>query len=211
MFCPSCGSEERHPSQYCRACGTDLRVVRASLEKPDAVTDSATSARDEIGRAVAAKIREFNSPGELAKLAENVLPEIEKFLESPQQKRLRRVRNGTLLALIGLGATLFFYLMTLKDGDSQFLMALGVTAFLIGLGFIINGLLFTVPQQSVIDRSLDADEQRLLDGLSGGTNPLRVGLESSQMISPPLSVTEQTTQHLQKERVKIPAAQPTDD
>ena len=26
MYCPSCGSEERQLSQFCRACGTDLRV-----------------------------------------------------------------------------------------------------------------------------------------------------------------------------------------
>ena len=36
MYCPSCGSEERQLSQFCRACGTDLRIVRNSLESPDA-------------------------------------------------------------------------------------------------------------------------------------------------------------------------------
>src|SRR5205814_5851001 len=41
MFCPNCGSEERQVSQFCRACGTDLRLVRVSLEKPDAITASA--------------------------------------------------------------------------------------------------------------------------------------------------------------------------
>ncbi len=211
MFCPSCGSEERHPSQYCRACGTDLRTVRESLEKPDDVTNSDATAREEIGRAIAAKIKEINTAGELKKVVEDVLPQIEEFLESPQQKRLRRIRTGVVLALIGLGATFFFFLMTLKDADAQFLMALGVTAFLIGLAFIINGLLFTVSQQTVADRSLEADKQRILDGLPSGTNPLHGELESPQMISPPLSITEQTTQHLQKERVKIPAAQSSNE
>jgi len=28
MFCPGCGAEERQMSQYCRGCGTDLRIVR---------------------------------------------------------------------------------------------------------------------------------------------------------------------------------------
>lgn len=59
MFCPSCGSEERQVSQFCRACGTDLRAVRATLEKPDAITASAVSARDEIRRAIADRIREL--------------------------------------------------------------------------------------------------------------------------------------------------------
>jgi len=53
MFCPSCGSEEHQASQFCRACGTDLRVVRMGLERPDSITESAISAREEIGRAVA--------------------------------------------------------------------------------------------------------------------------------------------------------------
>ena len=59
MYCPSCGSEERQPSQFCRACGTDLRVVRTSLERPDSITASAVSAREQIGLAVADQIRQL--------------------------------------------------------------------------------------------------------------------------------------------------------
>src|SRR6185369_3315944 len=103
MFCPSCGSEERQASQYCRACGTDLRVVRVSLERPDTITASAVTAREEISRAVAQKIREVQDAHELKKIAEDVLPEIEKFLESPEEKKLRRIRAGVIVAASGLG------------------------------------------------------------------------------------------------------------
>src|SRR3954468_4473352 len=103
MFCPSCGSEERQRSQYCRACGADLAKVRVGLERPDEITASAVSARDEIGRAMAAKVRELDSARELKKFAEDILPEVEKFLESPQEKRLRRVRKGVVTAAFGLG------------------------------------------------------------------------------------------------------------
>src|SRR3954469_10965542 len=111
MFCPSCGSEERQASQYCRACGTDLRTVRISLERPDSITASAVSARDEIGRAVAQKIREVQDARELKKVAEDVLPQIEKFLESPEEKRLRRMRAGVVVASIGAGVTIMMALM----------------------------------------------------------------------------------------------------
>ena len=57
-----------------------MRVVRNAMSAPDSITASAVSARDEIGRAVAAKIRETRSADELAKVTEEVLPEIEKFL-----------------------------------------------------------------------------------------------------------------------------------
>ncbi|HXF38458.1 MAG TPA: zinc ribbon domain-containing protein, partial [Blastocatellia bacterium] len=96
MFCPNCGSEERQVSQFCRACGTDLRVVRVSMEKPDAITASAASARDEIGRAIADRIRELETGDDLKRVAEDVLPQIEKFLESPQQRRLRGIRTGVV-------------------------------------------------------------------------------------------------------------------
>src|SRR5438067_5198452 len=106
MFCPSCGSEERQASQFCRACGSDLRAVRLSLERPDSITASAVSAREEIGRAVAQKIREVEDARELKKVAEDVLPEIEKFLESPEEKRLRRMRAGVVISSIGVGVTI---------------------------------------------------------------------------------------------------------
>ena len=192
MFCPSCGSEERQVSQFCRACGVDLRAVRVTLEKPDAVTASAVSARDEIGRAIADKIRELRNGRDLKKVAEDVLPQIEKFLESPQQRRLRGIREGVVTSAIGLGATVFFFLMSLSQNDVKFLMGLGVTAFLIGLGLIVNALLFTVPKQYVAE----ARQRELLDESPDRVIPVRAELSTAEPLSPPPSVTEQTTHHL---------------
>src|ERR1700687_1442700 len=105
MYCPTCGSEERQVSQYCRACGTDLRVVRVSLERPDSITASAVSAREQISQAMAEKIRQME-PDDLKRVAEDVLPQIEKFLESPEEKRLRRMRAGVTTAAAGLGVSI---------------------------------------------------------------------------------------------------------
>src|SRR3989442_6895336 len=105
MFCPSCGSEERQASQFGRACGTDLRSVRVSLERPDSVTASAVSAREEIGRAVAPKIHEVEDTRDLKRVAEDVLPKIEKFLESYGEQRLRRMRAGVVVSSIWSGFT----------------------------------------------------------------------------------------------------------
>src|SRR6266404_5095016 len=168
MFCPSCGSEERQATQFCRACGIDLRAVRVSLERPDSVTAIAASAREEIGRAVAEKIREVEDARELKKVAEDVLPQIEKFLESYEEKRLRRVRAGVVTASAGLGAAIFMVLMSafLKGPDTDTfigLSGLGITAFLIGLGLIVNALFFTKPRKGLEDRSSDARSQNALD------------------------------------------------
>jgi hypothetical protein len=128
MFCPDCGLEDKQSNQFCRACGTDLRPVRYAREKPDNITASAASARDEIGRAVAAKIRESRNPEELAVVAEDVLPEIEKFLESPEEKRMRRMRSGMVLSCIGLGTAagvaIVSFFITNKDFEFLFLISL---------------------------------------------------------------------------------------
>ena len=192
MFCPSCGLEEGQLNQFCRACGADLRPVRFALERPDNITQSAVSARDEIGRAFAAKIRESNSASELKKVAENVLPEIEKFLESPAEKRLRRIRAGVVMSSIGIGAALTFFLLMLNGAQTLFMVGAGLVTFLIGLGIVINGLLFTIPPKSVADNSLDARSQRELDVARLQTDELLLP-ETNNTFS---SVTEHTTQHL---------------
>src|SRR5437868_4267078 len=181
MFCPSCGSEERQASQYCRACGTDLRPVRVSLERPDSITASAVSAREEIGRAVAEKIREVEDTHDLKRVAEDVLPQIEKFLESPEAKRLRRMRAGVITAATGLGAAILtLSLLTTKPADDAVQMLVGgfglaMVTFFIGLGLLLNGMLFTRPRKGVEDHSADARSQNLLD--AGYPTQLRSGGE----------------------------------
>ncbi len=199
MFCPGCGLEELHSNQFCRACGLDLRLVRSATEKPDDITASAISARDEIGRAVAAKIRETESAYELKKVAEDVLPQIEKFLESPAEKRLRRMRTGTIISSVGVGVTIAFKVMALLLGDLDllFLAGLGMVTFFIGLSFIINGMIFTIPKKTLPDNSDDAASQRELDANTGD-----LVLPASKDIF--TSVTENTTRQLSKQKIVPP-------
>ena len=213
MFCPSCGSEERQATQFCRACGTDLRRVRVSLEQPDSITASAVSAREEIGRAMADKIREVEDTRDLKRVAEDVLPQIEKFLESYEEKRLRRVRAGVIVAASGLGTGLLGLAMSLAlsgpDAQSALLtVGLGAVAFAIGLGLVLNGLVFTRPRKGLADHSSDARSQNLLD--AGHVSPqLRSGSDAppsfrsqttSNLSRTPGSVTEHTTLNLKNDR-----------
>src|SRR5262249_30542578 len=152
-FCPGCGVKEDRPVQYCRACGTDLRAVRETLEQPDAVTASAGAAREEIARAVADKIKE----GQWWQVGAMV-PEVEKLFESPQERqsrlrradeelRLKRLRAGTLTAASSLGAVLFFLILSATvNKNAAVLIGPALIGFLVGLGILVNGLLFTVPK-----------------------------------------------------------------
>src|SRR5947209_3604160 len=214
MFCPSCGSEERQASQYCRACGTDLRPVRVSLERPDSVTASAVSAREDIGRAVADRIREVEDTYDLKRVAEDVLPQIEKFLESYEEKRLRRIRAGVIVAASGFGTGILGLVISavLPGPDAESALAivgLGAVAFAIGLGLILNGLVFTRPRSGLEDHSSDARAQNLLDTGHASTQlrsdsesppSFRSQTTSNLSTSQGASVTEHTTHHLKTER-----------
>ncbi len=202
MYCPSCGSEERQLSQFCRACGTDLRVVRNSLESPDSVTQSAISARENIGMAVADKIRQMSSAKELKKMAEEVLPHFEQFLESPEEKRLRRIRSGIITAAIGLGATFVLFIMAMDKMNLIPLITPALVTFLVGIGVIVNGLLFTVPRKQLPGDAYDALSQKVLDSdvnripyEAPAPGQFTNELPTAPRLQAP-SITEHTTHHL---------------
>jgi hypothetical protein len=200
MYCPSCGSEERQLSQFCRACGTDLRVVRNTLEQPDAITASAVSAREQIGFALADQIRQMRSGKDLEHVAEDVLPQFEKFLESPEEKRLRRLRAGMITASLGLALTVVTFVAALEKSDFIPLMVPGFIIFMIGLGIVVNGLLFTLPRKKLPGDANDALAQQALDSAQIRVMyepPASLTNELGPGTNPQLaSVTEHTTHHL---------------
>ena len=180
--------------------------MRRGLERPDTITASAVSAREEITRVMAEKIREMEGSRELKQVAEDVLPQLEKFLESPEEKRLRRVRAGVVIAAAGLGSALLIFLISLNDHDLIPFISLGIIAFLIGLGLVINGLAFTIPRKTIADRSEEAKAQKELEAraqsayaanqLSAGSQRTNDLQGSDERIANQPSVTEHTTHHL---------------
>ena len=199
MFCPNCGAEDRAQSQYCRACGAELHVVRTALQHPDAITTSAITARNEIGRAIAAKIREMDSSRDLKRVVEDVLPQIEMFLESPEERRLHQLRDGVLTAAVGLGILLFLLLVSSNVpamGKATVLALIGacggIITLLVGLGMIINARWFTVPAKE-LGHAPRAFAPALASELTTGE------LQPDQPAAPranPASVTEGTTRQL---------------
>ncbi|MFN7930231.1 MAG: hypothetical protein U0Y68_20365 [Blastocatellia bacterium] len=181
MFCPSCGSDQS--GQYCRSCGKDLRAVRTAIEKPD--TSAKGAAQQEIARAVAEKIRELDGVHDLKKVVEDVLPQVTKFLESPEESRLRRIRSGTITAAIGAGATIAFFALAVLTNDAglMFPAGAGLVTFLIGLGLMLNGWYFTLPKKETVTS---------LPEMLATTEHTPAAPERAL----PASVTDHTTQHL---------------
>lgn len=200
MYCPSCGIEDAQANQFCRSCGTDMRPVRTVLSRPDTLTEAGALARHEISRAIADKIREARSPAELAVVAENVVPEIEKFLESPAEKRLRRMRVGMIVTAAGSGAFLAMLFVSviarLWDEDIVYLLGIGgIITMFIGIGLFLNGQFLTVPKFDIPDETEEADRQRELD--SRYISPAEIGPAEEKSLFP--SVTEHTTRSLDRE------------
>ena len=173
--------------------------MRNSLESPDAITQSAVSAREQIGMAVADKIRQMGTAKELKKVAEDVLPHFEKFLESPEERRLRRIRAGVITAAIGLGASIVMFFLALDKADLIPLVTPAFITFLVGIGVIINGLLFTLPQKQLPGDAYDALSQKVLDARIPYESPAPNNLTNELAPAPRLqtpSITEHTTHHL---------------
>jgi len=151
---------------------------------------------------------------DLKRVAEDVLPQIEKFLESYEEKRLRRIRAGVIVAASGLGTGILGLVASAvlpgPDAESALvIVGLGAVAFAIGLGLVLNGLVFTRPRTGLEDHSSDARAQNLLD--AGYASPqLRAGGEAQPLFrsqttsnlstSQGTSVTEHTTHHLKTDR-----------
>jgi hypothetical protein len=188
MYCPTCGAEERQPIQFCRTCGTNLRAVQTAIQPADAITASAISAREEIGRAIAMRISSLERAKDLSKVAEEVLPEVEKFLESPAERRLRRLRAGVMMTAIGIGATLFLLMLSAFSDGHDVPWAVGFVPFFIGLAMIVNGYLFTIPKREPAREYVPDLE----------TGPLQ--RSDVVRLAPPPSVVEQTTNLLDKRR-----------
>ena len=174
--------------------------MRNSLESPDAITQSAISAREQIGMAVADKIRQMGTAKDLKKVAGEVLPHFEKFLESPEERRLRRIRAGVITAAIGLGASIVVILMAMDKIDVLPFITPALVTFLVGIGVIINGLLFTVPKKQLPGDAYDALSQQVLDARIPYETPAPNNLtnELAPAPAPRLqpSITEHTTHHL---------------
>ena len=171
----------------------DLGRTRVGLEQPNATPPTMQlTAREEIARAIAYKISQLDTSKELKQVAEDVLPQLDKFLEKPAQKRLRRMRQGVVTAMVGIGATVFFALLSALPGNHEALAMIGagITTFLIGLGLVINAKWFTVLPEDEQTRELPEVMQNFLNAPVANTNEL------PPYRAPVSSITEHTTHRL---------------
>jgi hypothetical protein len=136
----------------------------------------------------------------MRRLARHVLPALEKFLRSPEEKKLRRIRAGVLTTGIGLAASVAALLASFAEEDFVGMLIPAFITFMVGLAVLVNGLLFTVRKQ----KSSAELEEKLPPGLRGLTPPVYqqplVNARTNDLAipSPMPSVTDHTTHHLKQ-------------
>lgn len=227
MFCPQCGIDSAEGQHYCRACGTNLKVVGRAVTLGDAISKT---------DGVPAKLKEIMSNVKIAHVTDEVSRAMEKMnaeitRSSTEQRRERRERRrlrrektaeerrerhltkGAIKFFSGGGLTIFLYFvfhsLQLKlppdvvnatpfaiDPVVRSLWAFGFIPMLSGIGHVIAGLNIKVHPQKQIDSSGQSPLRLHDDSLTSRSEPqLRV----AGMREPPISVTERTTNILDRD------------
>src|ERR1044072_1411740 len=147
----------------------------------------------------------------------SLAPQAERLFESPRERRerlrrrdeeqrLARLRGGIITAAVGLGLVVLFQLLRVMDDRAVVLVGPSIIVLLVGLGVILNGLLFTIPKGSqAADAAPDAPPPpRLDDTTTSELDTPRGELDAARPSFIPTSVTEHATKPLRGEPLKTP-------
>jgi hypothetical protein len=218
MFCPQCGTESQS-MQYCRVCGANLKVIGKAVALSEAVARS--------DRGPLPKIKEMVKGLKVEHVSEEVSGALDRMNQeiasispqppsrpwisfgkkkTPAEKRENHISKGviSLFSGIGLGAFLYFLsaALVLKlppeiveqipfeiEPVVKMIWLLGLLPATSGVGHIIAGLLI---------RPRPEEQPQLAQVVS----PPRE-LDDKPITNPVLSVTDHTTNLLERERVKM--------
>jgi hypothetical protein len=195
MFCPKCGSTQNDDLKFCKACGSNLGVVREALS-----TGQAPSKFDWSNTWVA----EMFQSSEQAIRKEKELERLKGI--TPEVKRRNEIKAGVIVSSVGLGVMVFLYFLMqgiilagdIKPGDEFILSRIwiaGLIPFLIGIALIINGAF--ISKMFAGNENRVAETERQTTQLRGvGDNTYLPPADTNDLFPAGFSVTDETTQHL---------------
>ena len=187
MFCPQCGTTESDELKFCKSCGANLSSVRQVVAK------RVTSEKFDWSKTWVAEM--LLSEGERESRKEEL--ELQRGI-TPEVKRQREMKAGVITTSVGIAVAVFLFVLMQgiilggKVGpDAAAILSrlwiVGVIPFCIGMGLLINGLLFKGTANAPA-RSDFLERRSQPDSLRSGEPP--GGIPSA------FSVTEETTRHL---------------
>jgi hypothetical protein len=197
MLCPRCASNQSDDIKFCTSCGANLQAVRQALEirEPGKKFEWADT-----------WVAEMFMSGKAAELRKQ---EIERSMGiTPEVKRYKEIKAGVIVSSIGIGVAIFLFVFmqgiirNVSPDEAEILSRIwiaGVLPFMVGLALIINGLIVSKKIVEAFER-----ERKRPDTLEEGSAPRSLpSADESEFIPANLSVTDQTTRHLQKSERKI--------
>jgi len=201
-FCPTCGLENQPDRNFCRGCGTNLRVVKSALELGSAYNpqpESTLATKKYVADVILKKVGELQvrKAGDLEKIIE----QLEKLMESDEVRKLRHLRNALIIIASISGGICFFSLALLKDAHAPVGLMMGVIS--IFLAIVVPTLLFMLYRLAKLPRQQDTPEMKLPQASNDQIGPLPVGRQT------PASVTEHTTQQLDNMLSRSPKSEAT--
>jgi zinc-ribbon domain len=212
MFCPQCGSEWSDGQHYCRACGTNLKVIGKVVSFSDAISKSDSvpaKVKDEISRAMQ-KVNQEIARGSAEH--RHKLPWRKE--KTAEERRERHLTKGAIKFFSGGGLSIFLYFLfhavELRvppdvvarvpfaiDPVVRILWTIGLIPMLSGVGHILAGLSIRPRPTPEIAPAIHSPLQ--ID--AKGSDTARIDSELT-MIRPrdtAASVTEHTTDILHRD------------
>jgi hypothetical protein len=215
MYCPQCGTESSEGLQYCRSCGANLKVIGKAVSLSEAIARSDRGPLPKI-KEMMKNLKVEHVSEDISKALDKMNAEIARSSEDPKppkpwlgrrqktaaQRRERHFTHGAVSFFSGIGLATFLYFLTnalvLKlppdvvaripfeiEPVVRILWLVGLMPTLSGFGHLVAGLLVRPDPPQQIEQP-------------ARSMPTPV-LNEPGPYSPPVSVTERTTNLLQHE------------
>jgi hypothetical protein len=197
MICPRCASNQSDDIKFCTFCGANLQAVREALEvresdkKPDWDNNW---------------LSEMFKTGQLAEMRKL---EMQRRLGlTPEVKRYNEIKAGVIASSVGIALAIFLFVFmqgiagNVAPDAARVITRLwiaGIIPFMVGLALIINGVVVSKKIVEALKR-----DQKGTNTVDEGATPRELrAADTSEFIPANMSVTDQTTRHLENSERKF--------
>lgn len=187
MFCPKCGTNQSDELKFCKLCGANLYAVRQAVATRD--SDKFDWSKTWIAEMLISENEKKRRKEELER-QQGITPDV---------KRQREIKAGVITASVGIGVIIFLYVFMrgiilgakIPPDAAEILSRVwvaGVIPLFVGIGLMLSGI-FVGRRNTPPPTTASLEKEKQYGSLTTG---------DSEPLSPPFSVTDQTTRQLKE-------------